>query len=223
MTTSHTSDSLDAAPGSLASVQRTSRFYPWLCAGILVAITLIIIGAVKLGQRRHGDRSIYFYQLGDVGHPGLVNAFTAMGFVVCAAMCAVVLIGGARELGGAGSWLLAAGLMAAIGIDDLFRLHNGVAGGDIASRVVYWGVAAFLVVRLRPVLRRRPGALLVVLGFIALAASEALDLIGTAEAGTPNDTMSILEESAACFGAWCLVAAAIGLVPALLHEGLAER
>jgi hypothetical protein len=136
-------------------------------------------------------------------------------------MCTIVAMSDRRDLGGRHAWLIAAVLMGALGVDDLLRLHNAMPSGDVIARLVYWCAALYVVSRLRNVVRARPGSRLLVAGFVGLAASELFDLLGTASGGTPNDNLSILEESAACFGAWSLVAAGIGLVPALL--GGSER
>jgi len=202
----------------------SSLVHPLIAAGIPIDVETMVLSAMMPGQRPHSYRPVYSYQLGDVGQTGSVNAFTATEFSVCAAMSSVMALADQRPIGGRFTWLIAAKLMGVPGADDLPRIRIAVPAGDVVLGLVCWSVALYVVARLRAVVQTKRGTNPLIVGCALLGASEVFDLLGSADPGTPNDTLGIREDSAVCLGARSLVAGGIGLVPAqLVHRQHCDR
>lgn len=189
------------------SLARRPSAYTVLCGVVVVGIAGLCGTAFLLGRRRFDDDTFYFYELRDVGHPGIINVIASMGFI-CTAVLSVVLAMITRRP----AWVVNACLFAIIAADNLLRLHNKVPSGDITVRLFYWIVLAWLMVRLQPFRAHRQGFPMLVVGLAALGTSELMDVVGPER----SQRWGVLEESLGCLGAWCLVLATVGVAVSML-------
>ena len=169
--------------------------------GSAVVISCLI--AARLGESRSGDALLYFYELGDIGHPGVVNVITAFGFAAGAsAWCVVAAVTSQGRV----RFAAAGALMFVVAFDDVLRLHNALGRADVAVHALYWVGAVALVIGLRGVLRGDAGRAELVIGLAALGISEMIDVFtpGDDLAFRFHETFSVIEETAACLGAWLL-------------------
>jgi hypothetical protein len=178
---------------------------------VLVAVLAVCSVGYALGSRRYGERIFYFYELGDVGHPGIVNVVGAFG-LLATAVVSIVFALSSRHV----AWLVSAVLFVVLAADDLLRVHNNVPGGDVAARLLYWAVLAYLVVQLRPVVHDGFLRALLLTGVLAFVTSEALDIVSSTQYGRG----AVLEESAGVLGAWCIALAIVGLADQAMRDGI---
>ena len=182
---------------------RLRRSYAVICTIVTTAVVGLCIAARALGVRRRGDATQYFYDLFDVGHPGVVNAIATIGFVCVAVLSLVMAL-----LTDRAPWWITSVLFLAIAADNLLRLHNQFPAGDVLSRLAYWAVIVWLLVRMRPFAPGVLGMPMLVAGLVALATSEVIDFIGNDN----HDTAAVIEESLGCIGAWLVALAVLGVV-----------
>ncbi|MEZ5273904.1 MAG: hypothetical protein R2694_16665 [Ilumatobacteraceae bacterium] len=169
---------------------------------VLGAAMALCAAAWHLGTERTGDGTAYFYEVFDIGHPGIVTAVTSMALIAVAVLSVVLGLGT-----GLAPWFVNALLFVVLAADNVLRLHNQVPAGDVVARLIYWALLAWLLVRLRPLLRRVHGRWLLVVGLVLLAMGELLDLSGN----DGHDAAAVLEESLGCVGAWALAMALVGV------------
>lgn len=198
---------------------RSNRlWYSTICVVVVSACLVVCAAATVLGRRRRNDASYYFYELSDIGHPGMVNMITAMGFLTAAVVFGVIGLLTAPGSPSRPAWLLGACLFTVVAFDDVLRLHNQVPAGDVLSRAIYWVMLVGLGVRLRRIVRRTQGFGLLVMAFAFLAISEFIDIFTPGDERTfaHHELFAVVEETAACVGAWSLALAGIGFALSVL-------
>lgn len=176
---------------------------------VVASVLAVCVAAAVLGRRRADDPTAYFYEVFDVGHPGIVNALTSIGFMCTAAISLVLALALASR-----PWMITAVLFAVLAADNLLRLHNQIPAGDVTFRVGYWAVIVWLLPRLSRQQRPAHGMVMLVVGLALFATSELLDLLSPGGSSTSD----VVEESAACLGGWCLAVAMVGVAASLLGE-----
>lgn len=181
---------------------RVIRAYRWVSGTVIAAVVVLCVAARHLGISRTGFDTGYFYEVFDVGHPGIVNAITSMG-LLCVSVLSLVL----GFLTARGAWFVNCGLFVVLAADNILRLHNQIPAGDVVARLAYWAVLVWLVLRLEPLRHGVHGRAMLLLGLGSLAASELLDVIGNDGEGTA----AVLEESLGCIGSWALAMAMVGV------------
>ncbi|MCB0981285.1 MAG: hypothetical protein H6513_15880 [Acidimicrobiaceae bacterium] len=181
--------------------------YRLISGAVLAGAITLCVAAWHLGTERTGRATAYFYEVFDIGHPGIVNAVTSMALVAVATIS--VMLGLSTGLT---PWLVNAALFLVLAADNVLRLHNIVPAGDVIARLVYWAVLAWLLVRLRPLLVGARGGPLLILGLALLAAGELLDVIGN----DGHHAAAVFEEALGCVGAWALAMACVGVAMSTL-------
>jgi hypothetical protein len=186
-------------------------WYPVAASSLVAAAAILCAAAAWRGHERADYALMYFYPIGDRGHPGAVAVVTAIGFL------AIAIVGGMLSLTAPtpelrNGWIGLAVLFAVVGADDLLQLHALLPLGDLIARPLYW-VGLFLVTRrLSVVLRGRQGRSFLVFGVAMLALSELIDIYppGDDPSYRYHQVMAVAEESALTIGAWSLAAAFLG-------------
>jgi hypothetical protein len=187
----------------------------------MIPVTILataVLGS-RLGQDRFGRETAYFDYLRDAGHPGFVTILGSAGFFVVAVVAAVLAVAGshvARELG---ALVLAVVLFCTVAIDELLRLHNTFAGGDVVVRVAYWSIFSVIAVVLGPLIRGRIGGRTFMVGVAALLISEFVDFYSTLVtlSTEAKERWSVVEETFGFLGAWYMALASIGLASTLVR------
>ncbi len=183
--------------------------YAFVCAGVLLAVTGLSVVLSTLGARRFDEHTFYFYELGDIGHPGLANVVGTMGMLATAVIATVLALLTRRRV-----WTAVAVLFVVLAIDTLLRIHNHVPGGDVGVRLAYWLAIAWIARELRGTVTFRPLRGLLGAGLLLLVASEVIDILATSEHGRA----AVIEETALSLGAWCCALAALGMVLVLFGD-----
>jgi len=198
---------------------RPGELLYWFTAStVILGVTAFCGVAAKVGWDRFGDSTTYFYERFDVGHPGVVNVVTAMGFVAAGVIGVVLAMAALQPAAIRATWIATAILLLVLALDDLLRLHNMITAGDVLARGIYWVVLVVLARRLRPLLHHKRGAIMVVFGIAMLVASEIIDILtpGDSQTFSLHPLFSVAEESFACLGAWSLAIAGIGFTSELI-------
>jgi hypothetical protein len=197
----------------------TPRWYA-VAAGIIpVAIVAMAVLGSRLGRTRFNRVTAYFDYLRDVGHPGFVTVFGSAGFFVIAVVAAVLAVAGshvARELG---ALVLAVVLFTTVAVDELFRLHNSFAGGDVIVRGVYWSIFSIIAFILGPWIRGRIGGWTFLVAIASLLVSEFVDFYSTVVtmSSQSKDRWTVVEETFGFLGAWYMALAGIGVASTLIR------
>lgn len=179
-----------------------------LCAAVLgVVAAMCVVSALK-GNHRFDQYTYYFYDNGDAGHPGLMNAVATLAFLVIAVVSALLALTLRRS-----PWLVNAILFVVIALDYLVRAHNRFPGGDALARLAYLAVVIYVLRRLWRV--RASSATLAMLagGFGCFLLSDLFDVLSS----DPYGRGSVLEESMGCLGAWCFALAIFGFAQTSLR------
>lgn len=192
----------------MSSTTRTLSIYVWLSVIVASSVLAVCVAAAILGRQRADDPTAYFYEVFDVGHPGIVGALASIGFMSTAAISLVLALTLASR-----PWMITGALFTVLAADNLLRLHNQIPAGDVLFRVGYWSVIIWLIPHLSRQRRPAQGMFMLVIGLSLVALSELLDLLS--RGGNISD---VVEESAACLGAWCLALAMAGIAASLLSE-----
>ncbi len=183
--------------------------YAFVCVGVLLAVTGLSIVLSVLGVRRFDEHTYYFYELGDIGHPGLANVVGTLGMLATSVIATVLTLLTRRRV-----WTVVAVLFMVLAIDTLLRIHNHVPLGDVGVRLAYWIAIAWVARELRDTVTFRPLRVLLGAGLGLLVVSEVIDILATSEHGRA----AVIEETALSLGAWCCALAALGMVLVLFGD-----
>ncbi len=168
---------------------------------------MCLVSALK-GNNGFHEYTYYFYDNGDAGHPGLMNAVATLAFLVIATISALLALTLRRS-----PWLVNAILFVVIALDYLVRAHNRFSGGDAGARLAYLIVVVYV---LRRIWRVRASSVTLALlagGFVCFMLSDLFDLLSH----DPYGRGSVLEESTGCLGAWCFALAIFGFAQTSLR------
>jgi len=202
--------------------RRSEWWYAIVVVTLPSAALALCVAAVRLGESRDDNVLSYFYEESDVGHPGIVNVVTTMGFCSVAVVALLLALVSAAHTMQNLAWIGMAVLFSVLAVDNVLRLHAQVRGGDKGVHVVYWLAMAAVAAGLWRVLHRRRGSWMLLGGLSLLAASEAIDMFTRSDDAQYryHEQLAVLEESFACVGAWCCVAGVLGLASVLVvHSG----
>ncbi len=182
-------------------------------------ILVVSITGSRLGRSRFDDVTAYFDYIRDVGHPGFVTIFGSAGFFVTAVVACVLAVAGTQATRACRALVLTAILFCILAIDEMLRLHNAFAGGDIIVRVVYWSIFLIIAFILGPMIRGRLGAGVFLIGIALLVISELIDFysaVVTMNSQTGH-RWSVVEETFGILGAWYTALGSLGLVSSLVR------
>lgn len=197
----------------------TPRWYAVAVGIIPLAIVVMSALGSRLGRRRFGRSTAYFDYLRDVGHPGFVTVLGSSGFFVVAVVAAVLAVADTHAAREFRALVLAVLLFCTVALDELLRLHNTFAGGDVVVRVAYWSIFSTIALVLVPLIRGRIGGWTFLVGIAALLASELVDLYATfvTMSTEAKERWSVVEETFGFVGAWYMALASIGLASTLVR------
>ena len=91
--------------------------YRLISGAVLAGAITLCVAAWHLGTERTGRATAYFYEVFDIGHPGIVNAVTSMALVAVATIS--VMLGLSTGLT---PWLVNAALFLVLAADNVLRL-----------------------------------------------------------------------------------------------------
>jgi hypothetical protein len=190
---------------------------PWGYRMLAWAVPLFVVWlcfvAARIGSRQWDDRTRLFHPIDNVSHPGVMTVVTALGWMSIAVVCGLLAVL-LHEVGGRWWWSAVAVAAVLVG-EEMIRVHEWIPGGDVLVRAA---LAAGVVVTARGVrgmVRTHRGAVPAALGLLLLVASELFGFAG-GDVYRRDSMLDLLEESAACVGAWLLAVAALGVATTLL-------
>jgi hypothetical protein len=186
---------------------------------IPVLVLAASIAGSRLGRNRFDDVTAYFDYIRDVGHPGFVTIIGSAGFFVTAVVACVLALAGRHVARARGALVLTAVLFCLLAIDEMLRLHNTFAGGDVVIRIVYWSIFVVIAYILGPMVRGRLGGRAFLIGLSLLVISELTDFYSVVVSmnSQTEARWSVVEETFGILGAWYMALASLGLVSSFVR------